>query len=102
MITRRPALPFLGSGARKPADAHASICVMSSRESCAFDWSSERLVGCVDLLPSACDLTQRPGRNNIDSVVIVGTLTSVCCESSARDAAMQDFNVVHRIRREGL
>jgi ureidoacrylate peracid hydrolase len=45
-------------------------------------------------LPSACDLMERLERSNIDSVVIVGTLSNVCCESSARDAAMQDFKVV--------
>jgi ureidoacrylate peracid hydrolase len=45
-------------------------------------------------LSSACDLMERLGRSNIDTVVIVGTLTNVCCESSARDAAMQDFKVV--------
>ena len=28
---------------------------------------------------------------HIESVMIVGTLTNVCCESSARDAAMMDF-----------
>jgi ureidoacrylate peracid hydrolase len=45
-------------------------------------------------LPGACDLTDRLRAEKIDTVVIVGTLTNVCCESSARDAAMQDFKVV--------
>jgi ureidoacrylate peracid hydrolase len=45
-------------------------------------------------LPGACDLTDRLKAEKIDTVVIVGTLTNVCCESSARDAAMQDFKVV--------
>jgi len=30
----------------------------------------------------------------IDTVVIVGTLTNVCCESSARDAMMLNYKVV--------
>jgi ureidoacrylate peracid hydrolase len=30
----------------------------------------------------------------IDTVVIVGTLTNVCCESSARDAMMLNYRVV--------
>ena len=30
----------------------------------------------------------------IDTVLIVGTLTNVCCESSARDAMMLDFRTV--------
>lgn len=45
-------------------------------------------------LPGACDLSDRLKEANIDSVLIAGTLTNVCCESSARDAAMQDFKVV--------
>ena len=31
---------------------------------------------------------------DIDTVVICGTVTNVCCESSARDALMRNFNVV--------
>jgi len=42
-------------------------------------------------LPSASDLTRTLRDRGIDTVVIVGTLTNVCCESSARDAAMLDF-----------
>ena len=42
-------------------------------------------------LPSACDLGARLKSKGIDSVLIAGTLTNVCSESSARDAAMQDF-----------
>jgi len=30
----------------------------------------------------------------IDTVVIVGTVTNICCESSARDAMMLNYNVV--------
>jgi len=42
-------------------------------------------------LPSACDLGATLKARGIESVLIVGTLTNVCSESSARDAAMQDF-----------
>jgi ureidoacrylate peracid hydrolase len=42
-------------------------------------------------LPSAGTLTSRLRERGIENVVIVGTLTNVCCESSARDAAMLDF-----------
>lgn len=42
-------------------------------------------------LPSACDLSATLKSRDIDSVLIAGTLTNVCSESSARDAAMQDF-----------
>jgi ureidoacrylate peracid hydrolase len=42
-------------------------------------------------LPSACDLGGQLRQRGVDTVVIVGTLTHVCSESSARDAAMSDF-----------
>ena len=42
-------------------------------------------------LPSASELTKELRALGIDTAIIVGTLTNVCCESSARDAAMQDF-----------
>lgn len=31
---------------------------------------------------------------DIDTVLITGTLTNVCCESTARDASMRDFQVI--------
>lgn len=42
-------------------------------------------------LPGACNLGATLKSKGIESVLIVGTLTNVCSESSARDAAMQDF-----------
>jgi ureidoacrylate peracid hydrolase len=44
-------------------------------------------------LPSACALGGVLKSKGIESVLIAGTLTNVCSESSARDAAMQDFKV---------
>lgn len=45
-------------------------------------------------LPGACDLAERLSALRIDTVVIAGTLTNVCCESSARDAMMRGFRVL--------
>lgn len=42
-------------------------------------------------LPSSSTIAQELRQRGIENVIIVGTLTNVCCESSARDAAMQDF-----------
>jgi len=42
-------------------------------------------------LPSASDLAGILRSKGIESVLIAGTLTNVCSESSARDAAMLDF-----------
>lgn len=45
-------------------------------------------------LPGACDLPDQLALLGIDTVLIAGTLTNVCCESSARDAMMRGFRVV--------
>ena len=45
-------------------------------------------------LPGASDLPARLRARGFDTVLITGTLTNVCCESSARDAMMTNFRVV--------
>jgi ureidoacrylate peracid hydrolase len=45
-------------------------------------------------LPGASNLDALLRARGIDTVVITGTLTNVCCESSARDAMMLNYNVV--------
>ena len=45
-------------------------------------------------IPGTCDLAPMLRERGIDTVLIVGTLTNVCCESSARDAMMLDFRTV--------
>ena len=45
-------------------------------------------------LPKACTLMEHLEKKGVDTVVIAGTLTNVCCESSARDAAMHDYKVI--------
>ncbi len=45
-------------------------------------------------LPGASDLAEQLRERGIENVLITGTLTNVCCESSARDAMMRNFNVV--------
>ncbi|HVG50034.1 MAG TPA: isochorismatase family cysteine hydrolase [Xanthobacteraceae bacterium] len=42
-------------------------------------------------LPSSSDIAEQLRNRGIDTVIITGTLTNVCCESSGRDAAMMDF-----------
>ena len=42
----------------------------------------------------ASDLPQRLQDGGFASVLIVGTVTNVCCESSARDAMMLNFKTV--------
>ena len=45
-------------------------------------------------LPGASELPKRLRVRGFDTVLICGTVTNVCCESSARDAMMRDFRVV--------
>jgi ureidoacrylate peracid hydrolase len=44
--------------------------------------------------PGACILPEQLRERAIDTVIITGTLTNVCCEASARDAMMGDFKTV--------
>ena len=45
------------------------------------------------LIPGASSLTQVRAKG-IDTLLIAGTKTNVCCECTARDAMMLDYNVV--------
>jgi ureidoacrylate peracid hydrolase len=45
-------------------------------------------------LPGASELAERLRARGFDTVLITGTVTNVCCESSARDAMMSNFRVV--------
>jgi ureidoacrylate peracid hydrolase len=44
--------------------------------------------------PGASELPELLRARGVDTVLICGTLTNVCCESSARDAMMGDFKTV--------
>jgi ureidoacrylate peracid hydrolase len=45
-------------------------------------------------LPGTSDLPERLRARGFDTVLITGTVTNVCCESSARDAMMTNFKTV--------
>jgi ureidoacrylate peracid hydrolase len=45
-------------------------------------------------LPESSDLEPRLRARGISTVIITGTVTNVCCDSSARDAMMKNFHVV--------
>lgn len=44
--------------------------------------------------PGRCILPQLLERREVDTVLITGTVTNVCCESSARDASTLGFRVI--------
>ena len=45
-------------------------------------------------MPGTCDLPYRLQARAFDTVLITGTVTNVCCESSARDAMMTNFKTI--------
>ena len=45
-------------------------------------------------LPGASDLPERLRARGLDTVLITGTVTNICCELSARDAMMRNFRVI--------
>lgn len=46
------------------------------------------------MLPDGCDLDAHLKKTGVDTVIVTGTLTNVCCESTARDAMMMNYKVV--------
>lgn len=62
-------------------DVHPDdICIDKSERSAFF--------------PGSCGLPDLLSAAGVDTVVIAGTVTSVCCESSARDASALSYRVV--------
>jgi ureidoacrylate peracid hydrolase len=45
-------------------------------------------------LPGTSDLADRLRARGVDTLLIAGTVTNVCCESSARDASMLNFRTI--------
>ncbi len=45
-------------------------------------------------LPESSNLAEILRASGVDTVLIVGTVTNVCCESSARDAMMMNFKTI--------
>ncbi|MDB5663435.1 MAG: cysteine hydrolase [Sphingomonas bacterium] len=45
-------------------------------------------------IPGTCDLDQMLRARGIDTLIITGTLSNCCCESTARDAMQLDYNVI--------
>lgn len=45
-------------------------------------------------IQDSSDLEVRLREKGVDTVLITGTVTNVCCESTARDAAMRNFKVI--------
>jgi ureidoacrylate peracid hydrolase len=50
--------------------------------------------GASAFFPGKCDLKEQLDARGIDTVLIAGAATNICCESSARDAAELDYKVI--------
>ncbi len=46
------------------------------------------------MIPTPSNLNQALAQNRIDTLLIAGTATNVCCESTARDASMFNYRVI--------
>jgi ureidoacrylate peracid hydrolase len=46
------------------------------------------------LIPETCDMDARLKALGIDTLIITGTLTNCCCESTARDALQMGYKVI--------
>jgi ureidoacrylate peracid hydrolase len=45
-------------------------------------------------VPGTCDLDERLRSAGIDTLIVTGTLTNCCCESTARDAMQRNYQVI--------
>ena len=45
-------------------------------------------------IPGTCDLHQLLQDRDIDTLIVTGTLTNCCCESTARDAMQLNYKVI--------
>jgi ureidoacrylate peracid hydrolase len=50
--------------------------------------------GASAFFPGKCDLKPQLDSRGIDTVLIAGAVTNICCESSARDAAELEYKVI--------
>jgi nicotinamidase-related amidase len=50
--------------------------------------------GASAFFPGKCDLKEQLDTRKIDTLLIAGAVTNICCESSARDAAELEYKVI--------
>lgn len=72
-----------GGGTRVHAELHAMAEDLHATKS-----------GASAFFPGKCDLKPQLDARGIDTLLIAGTVTNICCESSARDAAELEYKVI--------
>jgi nicotinamidase-related amidase len=50
--------------------------------------------GASAFFPAKCNLKEQLDARRVDTVLIAGAVTNICCESSARDAAELEYKVI--------
>lgn len=50
--------------------------------------------GASAFFPGKCNLKEQLDRRGVDTIIIAGTVTNICCESSARDAAELEYKLI--------
>lgn len=78
-------------GLAREADAYRLWPAMDARPE---DWTFVKTRYSAFAPGAPGDLAQRLRAGGIDTVLIAGTATNVCCESTARDAMMRNFRTV--------
>jgi ureidoacrylate peracid hydrolase len=73
-------------------DGHAGHALYSSLDVCDADEIVDKTRFSA-FIQGSSDLHQRLAARGIDTVIVTGTVTNVCCESTARDAMMLDYKV---------
>ncbi|MDB5529923.1 MAG: hypothetical protein JWR51_3026 [Devosia sp.] len=46
------------------------------------------------MIPGTCDMDEQLKARGVDTLIITGTLTNCCCESTARDAQQMGYNII--------
>jgi len=50
--------------------------------------------GASAFFPGKCDLKAQLDARGVDTIIVAGAVTNICCESSARDAAELEYQVI--------
>lgn len=77
------------SGGTGPIAQRLSPLLRSEADDLLFDKTSYSA-----FFPGSCELPGALKNRGIDTVIITGTVTNICCESSARDAFASGFRVI--------
>lgn len=92
------AIEFYGAEIAKAYGASGGAGAARDRLCPELDCAGEDIVAekssASAFFPGRCDLHDRLAARGVETVIITGTVTNVCCESSARDASTLGYRVI--------